>query len=206
MILPQAFLVAFSFGGVIYEWPEYSRNYESFIFFQGNIDMGGACLFAGSIMLYLVFGFTASWYLTLKLNKITHQSFLQSIKNSIVVLKYHILAFAIGGTMNIPYDARAGSNDFRNMFLFVFVLYCLNILFICLLQKFKLKTKLQFFLSPLFIIIWLYLGSDGNTERAGQLVSDDKKYEYKVRGKRHSIMVSWHKLCDSLLGDVKLNI
>jgi hypothetical protein len=203
MILPQSFIVAIIFGGFIYEWPESTMNYEKYIFFQGSIDMGGACIFAGVILVYIFFGFTASWYLTMKLNQITYQSYLHTVLHSLSVLKYHFVFFIIGSLVNIPDDAYAGSNDFRNMFLFVFFIYLLSILFICFLKKYKIKFSTKIILAPTLVIVWLFIGSDGNTERAGQFVSSDKNYVYKIRGKRHSIMVSWHKLCDSQLGEIE---
>ncbi len=202
MIIPQAFIVASLFGFIIYDWPEHSGNYEEFIFFQGNIDMGGGCLFAGTLMLYLFFGFTAGWYLVLKLNEVSTDTFFQILKKSFFILKYHILAFVIGGTMDIAYDARVIPNDFRNMFCFAAMLYLLTIIAISFMKKLQFNYKIQLLLAPIFIIFWLYLGSDGNTSRAGQLVSAEKNPHYIIRSKKHSIMVSWHKLCDSLMGEI----
>jgi hypothetical protein len=135
MILPLAFTIAFIFGGIIYEWPEFSRNYEQYIFFQGNIDMGGACLFAGVLLLYLFFGFTAGWYLVLKLEEVKAKSFSRIVANGLLILKYHILAFVVGSTINLGYDARVAPNDFRNMFLLAGLLYSLSFLNICILHK-----------------------------------------------------------------------
>jgi hypothetical protein len=178
-------------------------EYERFLFFQGSIDMGGACLFAGWIMLYVVFGFTAGWYLVLKLSQIPYQSFSQSLIKYLWILTYHIAAFLCGGIMLFPGDGDTASNDFRNMFLFVCVLYGFSIAFICLLHKSQMKMRLKLFLSPLFISIWLFIGSDSNTKRAGQFVSPEKNHVYQIRGKRHQVMVAWHKFCDSLLGEVE---
>ncbi len=201
MILPLAFTIAFIFGGFIYEWPEFSGNYEQYIFFQGSIDMGGACLFAGILSVYLFFGFTAGWYLVLKLEEITEQSFIKIIVNGLMILKYHILAFVVGSTITRGYDALVTPNDFRNMFLFAGLLYSLSFLNICILHKLSINRMLKLILAPTFIFFWIVIGSDGNTARAGQLVSSEKNPTYIIRGKRHAFMMSWHTLCDSAFGD-----
>ena len=203
MIIPLAFTIALIFGAGIYEWPESSGDYEKYLFFQGNIDMGGACLFAGTLMLYLFFGFTAAWYLVLKLDELeVNNSFSQTITKAFWYLKFHILAFIIGGTMNLGYDARVTPNDFRNMFLLAGLLYLLSIFYICILHKLKVSRNWKLILAPIFMILWFAIGSDGNTASAGQLVSSETNPHYIIRSKKHGIMMSWHKLCDSIFRDI----
>jgi hypothetical protein len=203
MIIPQGLIIATAVGLGIYEPPEIHRHLERHIFLQGNTDWGGGCLFAGTIALYVVFGFTAAWYLTLKLNESKiRTSFLRTLGRAFWVLKFHILLFIVGGTANFEYDAGVTPNDFRNMFLFAGLIYFLSVLFICVLHQSLMGIKWKLALAPLFIILWLIIGSDGNTSRAGQLVQSGQDPQPIIRGKRHAIMISWHHLCDSTLGDI----
>ena len=57
-------------------------------------------------------------------------------------------------------------------------------------------------LAPLFVVLWLVLGSDGNTARAGQIVYAGQDPQPIVRGVRHGVMLAWHRLCDGVLGDI----
>lgn len=204
MIIPQAFVVAGLVGGSLYEPPEIHRQLERHIFLQGNTDLGGGCLFAGTIALYVAFGFTAAWYLSLKLQEsASPQRFGRSLLISLWLLKFHIIAFIIGGTVNFGYDARVTPNDFRNMFLFAVLIYSLSVVLITALHTAHLPNSIKYVLAPLFTVLWLILGSDGNTARAGQLVQSGQDPQPIVRSARHTIMLSWHRLCDSTLGDIK---
>ncbi len=201
MIFPQAIAVAWLVGGFLYEPPEIHRQLEKHIFFQGNTDWGGGCLFAGTVALYVAFGFTSAWYLVLKMQKsTTPASYGKSLVKAFWFLKFHILAFIIGGVANLSYDARVTPNDFRNMFLLAGLIYMLSVLLIVGLARLSLPLPLRLAIAPLFTVIWLILGSDGNTARAGQLVQSGQDPEWKPRGARHRIMLSWHQGCDAVFG------
>lgn len=187
-----------------FQTPEMTHDYEKFIFFQGSIDWGKAAIFANTILLYIFFGITAALYLTLKLEELSGESsismlFLKSIK----ILKWHIICFVASGLLFMPLDSQSASNDFRNMFLFLCIIYAVNMYFIIFLRKYvKLSNYFKLVIAPIFIMLWVVIGSDGNTPRAGQLVSSDKGYVYQVRGIRHGIMMKWHLICDSIFGDI----
>lgn len=203
MILPQAFVVAFLFGGILYVPPEIHRNLEKHIFFQGNTDWGGGCLFAGTIALYVAFGFTAAWHLVLKLHETqARTTFMRSLGRCLWILRFHISAFIIGGAANIGYDARVTPNDFRNIFLLALALYCLSILLVVILNFSRFSLSARLAIAPLFTALWLIVGSDGNTARAGQLVQSGQDPQPIIRGVRHGIMMRWHHFCDGLFGDV----
>lgn len=203
MIVPQAFVVAGLVGGILYEPPEIHRHLERHIFLQGNTDWGGGCLFAGTVALYVAFGFTAAWYLTLKMQEsATQATFGRRLLKALWILKFHILAFAVGGTADFGYDARVTPNDFRNMFLLVTVIYACNVLLIVALHTTRFPLVPRLLLAPLFTILWLIVGSDGNTARAGQLVQSGQEPRPITRGTRHAIMLSWHRLCDSAFGGI----
>ena len=205
MIIPQGLVVAIAVGIFIYEPPEIHGHLERHFFLQGNTDLGGGCLFAGTVALYVVFGFTSAWYLALSLRGTDNRSFWRTVVQSLWILKFHILAFLIGGTANFGYDAHVSPNDFRNIFLFAGMIYLLSILFISALHMTQLGTRIKIALAPLFTVLWLIVGSDGNTARAGQLVQAGQTPQPITRSSRHAIMMSWHHLCDSLLGDIGAN-
>lgn len=203
MIFPQAFVVAGLVGGILYEPPEIHRHLEKHIFFQGNTDWGGGCLFAGTVALYVAFGLTAAWYLVLKMQEsATSASFGKNLLKAFWVLKFHIIAFVIGGIANWAYDARVMPNDFRNMFLLAGLIYMFSVIFIVGAVELRLPLSACFALAPLFTIFWLIVGSDGNTARAGQLVQSGQDPQPITRGIRHGIMLSWHRVCDSVFGDI----
>ena len=204
MIIPQGLIVAIAVGMFIYEPPEIHGHLERHIFLQGNTDWGGGCLFAGTIALYVVFGFTSAWFLMLTLAASDHaRGFGRTTLKAFWTLKFHILAFVIGGTDNIGYDARVTPNDFRNMFLFAGAIYLMTVFLVCALHMTQFSLRLKLVLATLFTVLWLIIGSDGNTARAGQLVQSGQDPQPNVRGTRHAIMLSWHHLCDSALGDIR---
>lgn len=203
MLIPLAFLVAWLVGGVLYEPPEIHHHLERHLFLQGSTDWGGGCLFAGTVALYVVFGFTAAWYLVLKLEESQGgTSYLRTLGRALRILTFHIIGFIVGGMANWGYDARVTPNDFRNMFLFAELIYMLSILFICALHRASIGVRWKLALAPLVIVLWLIIGSDGNTSRAGQLIQSGQDPQPITRGKRHAIMLSWHGICDSMLGDI----
>lgn len=203
MIIPQAFVVAGLVGGMLYDPPEIHRHLERHIFLQGNTDWGGGCLFAGAVALYVAFGFTAAWYLTLKIQEsATPAPCGRNLLKAIWFLKFHLLAFVVGSTADFGYDALVTPNDFRNMFLLAALIYTLSILLIVGLHTTRLPLGPRLLLAPLFTVLWLIVGSDGNTARAGQLVQSGQDPQPITRGTRHAIMLSWHRLCDSALGDI----
>lgn len=201
MIIPQSFVVAWLVGGILYEPPEIHGQLEKHIFLQGNTDWGGGCLFAGTVALYVAFGFTAAWYLALKLREsATPAAFGKNLLKAIWFLKFHIFAFVIGGAANLSYDNRVTPNDFRNMFLLAGSIYMLSVILIAGLNTLTVPAALKLALAPLFTVVWLLLGSDGNTARAGQLVQSGQDPEWSPRGTRHRIILSWHQACDAVFG------
>lgn len=206
MIVPQAVVVAGLVGGVLYEPPEIHVHLERHIFLQGNTDWGGGCLFAGTIALYVAFGFSAAWYLVLKMQESsTPASFGQNLLKAVWFLKFHILAFVVGGMANFGYDAWVSPNDFRNMFLLATLIYTFSILLVVGIHSIGTPLLLRMVVAPVFTVLWLIVGSDGNTARAGQLVQSGQDPQPITRGTRHAIMLSWHRMCDSVFGDIAEN-
>ncbi len=201
MIIPAAIVFALLSLLIYGDPPEIHGNLERALFLQGNTDMGGGCLFAATVGLYVIFGFSSAWYLVLKMQaSTTPASFGKDVLKALWFLKFHLLAFVIGGTADFSYDNRVTPNDFRNMFLLAGSIYMLSVLLIVGLNRLSLPLPLRLAIAPLFTILWLVLGADGNTARAGQLVQSGQDPEWKPRGARHRTMLSWHQACDSVLG------
>ena len=199
MIIPTAFVFALLSLFVYGDPPEIHGDLERALFLQGNTDMGGGCLFAATVGLYVTFGFTAAWYLVLKMQESTTPvSFRKNMLKSLWFLKFHILAFLIGGTADLAYDARVTPNDFKNMFLLAGLTYILCILLVTGLHPLRMPLLVRLAVAPLFTVLWLIIGSDGNTARAGQLVQSGQDPEWRPRSTRHHIMLKWHQGCDTV--------
>ena len=203
LIIPQGLLIGIAIGMFLYEPPEIHGDLTRHLFLQGNTDWGGGCLFAGIIALYVVFGFTAAWHLALALqDRPAARSFGRALLQALWILKFHILLFVVAGTACWNYDARVTPNDFRNLFLFAALVYAGSVFWIVALRNLRLPLAARLALAPLFTILWLIVGADGNTARAGQLVQAGQDPRPVVRGVRHGLMLSWHRLCDAALGDI----
>ena len=204
MLLPQAM-----FGTVfilsVYPRPMETGIFDKFLFFQGSIDMGCELIFVATIALYILLGFTASWYTVLKLEELdVKTSLFKMFRYSFFVLKYHILVFILWN-INNSCDARVVPNDFRNMFLLVFLLYFLSIVLIVIMHKLNVPRIIRLIFAPTFIVLWLIIGSDGNTARAKQVPIWKDNPHYVVTSKKHAVMIAWHNLCDDFFGDPKPN-
>ena len=203
MLLPMSFVVAGLIGGVLYTPPEMTGKLEHMLFFQGSTDLGGGCLFAGTMALYVYFGLTAALYLALRLSEAPPgPTFGADVRRALWFLKFHIAAFLIGGVGDIGYDSSVTPNDFRDMFLFAGALYTGSVFLIIGLNRTTKKLASRVVLAPALIILWLIVGADGNTSRAGQLVQSGQDPQPIMRGVRHGLMLAWHHGCDKLLGDV----
>lgn len=187
-----------------YERPMETGVFDKYLFFQGSIDMGSELIFVATIALYVLFGFTASWYVVFKLEEIESKiSFPQTFMNVFWILKYHIMFFFFWSILVSSNDSRIVPNDFRNMFLLVTLLYFLSILLIVIMHKLNIPRVVRLLLAPIFIVIWLIIGSDGNTARAEQIPIWHDNPHYMVRSKKHATMIEWHNLCDDFFGDPK---
>lgn len=200
MIVPIGIIVAFVFGGH-YE-PDEIYNASPPLFLQGSTDWGEACIYVAVLAEYIIFGILAIIFLNLKLWESRPMGFYKDFKKSLWMLKYHIIAFIIGGTANIGSDTVITPNDFRNMFILMAILYFLTIIVIVTLNNLKTNKTIKIFTSTIFIILLLVVGSDGTTSKAGQSVSAGYDPKPIVRSYRHSIMLRWHEVCDKLFGNV----
>jgi hypothetical protein len=202
MLIPQIIVGTIAILS-IYQRPMETGVFDRFLFFQGSIDMGGELTFVATIALYVLFGFIASWYATLKLEKLDSKtSFLKMFIYLLRVLKYHIIVFLLWN-IGSDYDSRVVPNDFRNMFLLVFFLYFFTMILIVMMRKLNLSRSIRLIIAPIFTVIWLIIGADGNTARAKQIPIWNDNPHYIVTSKKHAIMIAWHNLCDDFFGDPK---
>lgn len=199
-IFPIGIVTCFLFGS--YEGDEIGHLQKIPLFLQGSTDMGGSDLFAATMASYIVFGFLGSVYLTLALARFPSMGMLKDVVRSVWILKYHIALFFIFGQINIAYDSHIRPNDFRNMFLLASLLFGASILWVAFLHCRPLRLRLRLTLAPVFIVLWLILGGDGTTAKAGQVLNAGENPVNRPRSIRHGIMLGWHKVCDDLLGDV----
>jgi hypothetical protein len=67
-------------------------------FLRGSDDYGCSNLFAGATALYVAFGVLASWHLTFRLSEsATSASVLRDLLRALWILKFHFVAFLVGG-------------------------------------------------------------------------------------------------------------
>lgn len=202
-MIPLGVLVAFVIGFFIYRPPELHGHLERHLFLQGNTDLGGGTTFAAVVALYAVFGFTSAWHLVFEFaRRPPIPSFVRALLTAIWTLKFHLLLFVVAGSAPWGYDARVTPNDFRNLFLLAALVYAAGIVWIVALRNLRMPLAVRLTLAPLFTALWIVAGSDGNTARAGQLVQAGQDPQPIVRGIRHGLMLRWHHLCDSTLGDI----
>lgn len=201
-IVPIAVITSLWFGR--YSPQQITELQEVPLFLQGSRDMGGSDLFAATMALYVVFGVLGAFYLTFALSDLpTLHPWPLELPRALWILKWHVAAFVFGGTSNWEYDSRIGPNDFRNMFLFVSLLYAGSILLVVAVSRTNLSLPARLTLAPGVICLWLVVGSDGNTAKAGQVVMAGQDPRPVARSIRHGLMLRWHEVCDSLLGDLK---
>ena len=74
--------------------------------------------------------------------------------------------------------------------------YLASFLFIVWFDGRGLPGWAKTMLAPLFFIIWLALGSDGQTPRAGQMLADFEEPFHATRGLRHGTMLLWRSWRD----------
>lgn len=202
LMLPIGILTCLLSGS--YESEEIGHLQKIPLFLQGSTDMGGSDLFAATMASYVVFGVLGALYLTLRLSDYPPTNVLKDLVRSVWHLKYHIVLFLFFGRFNISmYDSLIRPNDFRNMFLLASLVYAASISWIVFLRRRSLRLRLRLALAPAFIVLWLILGSDGTTTKAGQVLYAGENPEERSRGIRHGIMLAWHRFCDDLLGDVR---
>lgn len=182
--------------------PEITHQPESNLFLQGSTDLGGGCLYAGWLAAYVSAGMLACFYLTWRLAATPGDwSFSRRLRFALSELWLPILLFCLIGPINISYDALIAPNDHRNVFILAALIYLLSLLLIVSLRGLNGAMRLRYAVAPLFLCLWIFLGWNGTTARAGQLLNAGENPTPIVRSWRHDLMLRWHHLCDRTLAN-----
>jgi hypothetical protein len=199
-IFPVAVMVAAYFGR--YSPEQITGLQEVPLFLQGNTDMGGSDIFSATVAMYVVFGLLGSAYVTIRMHTLPRApTYLAELRRSLWELRFHVLVFVVGGTACWDYDSRIGPNDFRNMFLFAILVYSVSVAVVTGIGRSRLSLAARVALAPLAIYAWLWLGWDGNTAKAGQVLASGTDPAFRPRSAKHRVMLAWHQACDRVLGD-----
>lgn len=199
-ILPISTVVGAYFGR--YSPEQITGLQEVPLFLQGSTDMGGSDTFAATVALYVTFGPLGAVYATLRMyTQASRPSYLADVRRALRDLRFHVFFFVVGGTACWGYDARIGPNDFRNMFFFALLVYSASVAIVTALARSRLPLAVRLVAAPMVVYGWLWLGWDGNTAKAGQILSSDQDPAFHPRSAKHKVMLAWHQVCDRLLGD-----
>lgn len=201
-LVPAGLILALLFGR--YDGADIGHLQSIPLFLQGSTNHAGSVLFAVSTAAYWVFGVLAALHLTLRLAaRLPAPTFGGDLVRALGLLKFHLVPFLLAGpALSFLYDGRVTPNDFRNLFLFALVLYLLTIVGVVALYRGGASLGLRLGLAPLLLVAWLVVGADGNTAKAGQVLNAGIDPEWKPRSPLHGLMLSWHRACDGVLGDV----
>ena len=202
-IIPIAFIVAFGTDALI------ESNFNMILppghvsFLRGSDDYGCSNLFAGATALYVVFGFLASWHLTLRLSESAiSASVLRDLLRALWILKFHLVAFLVGGWMfseSGGCDQLYGS-DFRNTFLLVVVVYVFTIGTTVSLYRWRRSEAIRLLFGPAAVLVWVLVGADGMTPKTWEHSSGDQ-VTVKTTSRRRALMRKWYELCERRLGE-----
>lgn len=199
-ILPVAIVVAAYFGR--YSPEQITGLQEVPLFLQGNTDMGGSDIFSATIAMYVAFGLLGAIYVTLQMHiRPRAESYLVALRSNLWELRFHVVFFVIGGTACFEYDSLLRPNDFRNMFLFALLIYSLSVVVVTAIGRMTMTLWRRVLVAPLVVYFWLWLGWDGNTSKAGQILSSGQDPAFEPRSTKHRVMLAWHPACDRVLGD-----
>ena len=204
MLLPSALVAIWLFGS--YGPPEITQARLP-LFLQGSTDWGGSNIFAVTVALYLWFGIVgAAWLTVVSHGRTGDLSVVKALLTNIWQLRFHIGLFLFFGiaTWN-PWSSsqyRDPDPDYRNMFVLVLLLYGASFFVVTWLSRRRLPLAAKVLISPVMLYLWLVIGSDGNTPKAGQMLFAGQKPTRTARGIRHGIMLNWYRVCDIVLRDL----
>jgi hypothetical protein len=204
MLLPSALAAIWLFGG--YRPAEITQARVP-LFLQGSTDWGGSNIFAVTVVLYVWFGLTgAAWLALVSHMRPARSSFASVLRANIWSMRFHASLFLLFGILTwSPWSSvqdRDPDPDFRNIFVLVVILYAASFLLVTWLSRQTLSLAGKVIASPLMLYLWLVIGADGNTPKAGQMLFGYEKPLRTPRGVRHGIMLKWYQLCDVALRDL----
>lgn len=179
---------------------EVSHRPEALLFLQGGTDWGGAEEFALSAIALPLFGLLAALHLSLRMRTLpAAMSFRHRLGISWRIVSTYWGFFMIaalivwippyyGATCSCEYDVRV-------LFLMAATVFLATHFLVVWLAGIRLPDWLKTLLAPSFLALWLVLGSDGQTPRAGQMLVSDEEPLPATRGLRHGAMLAWRRLC-----------
>jgi hypothetical protein len=184
---------------------EVSRRPEALLFLQGGTDWGGAEEFVLSAIALPLFGLLAAIHLSLRMRTLpTAMSFRQRLDISWRIISTYWGFFVMAALIVLlpPYQTPACSceYDVRVLFITATVVFLATHFLIVWLAGTSLPNWLKTLLAPSFLALWLVMGSDGQTPRAGQMLAADEEPLPATRGLRHGTMLAWRRLCLLTIG------
>lgn len=203
MLLPSALIAIWLFGN--YSPPEITQARVP-LFLQGSTDWGGSNIFAVTVVLYVWFGILgAAWLTIVSHGRTVDSSFAKAFFSNVRHMRFHIGLFLFFGiaTWNpwSPLANRDPDPDYRNVFVLVLFLYAASFVVVTWLSRRRLGLAAKVLVSPVMLYLWLVIGSDGNTPKAGQMLFAGEKPNRTARGIRHGAMLKWYQACDVVLRD-----
>ncbi len=208
--------------GTVLPPAEVTHRPESFLFLQGGCDWGGAIEFVLLAIFLVFFGLLAACHLSLRLRALREPlPFWPRLRLAFRILRPFFVLFLVVlllfFTEHMPHIllVREGCAPVR-VALFKFhgiteldvpvllmtavAVYLASFFFIAWMDGTRLPGWAKTLLAPLFLALWLALGSDGQTPRAGQMLQDWEAPFPATRGFRHGTMLAWRRLCLLPLG------
>ena len=204
MLLPTALGAIWLFGR--YTPPEITQARVP-LFLQGSTDWGGSNVFAVTVVLYAWFGIVGAAWLTIVSHRRTADaSFVNALLANIRQMRDHIALFLFFGIATWrPWSSvehRDPDPDYRNMFVLALLLYVTSFFVVTWLSRRRLTLTAKVLVSPVMLYLWLFIASDGNTPKAGQMLFAGEKPHRTARGIRHGVMLRWYRVCDIVLRDL----
>lgn len=179
---------------------ETTRRPEEWLFFQGGTDYGGGTGFSLTALCLLFFGFLAAFHLSLRLRAMDGPLDLRlrlwrTLRVLAPFIGWFLASLLLWGYNFCPPHDCSCEYDAAVLVLSACAVYAASILYIVVLDGTRLPGWGKTLLAPLFPVLWLVMGADGQTPRAGQMLASDEEPLPAVRGFRHGTMLAWRRLC-----------
>ena len=187
---------------------ELHENAETALFFQGGADLGGGMAYGCLAVVSAFWGVWLAWNLSLRMHAVERRGVgfgwrvwralllllptlgvVVGVVAVLCVLSKDWLMGVLAGSgpvstcRDIPVLAATGA-----------AVAVASILWVAWLDGRKWPAWLKCFLAPAATALWLALGWDGQTPRAGQRLECDWEPRPAVRGPCHRAMLAWYQL------------
>ncbi len=197
-------------SGVLGLWipAELHEDAETALFFQGGADWGGGMAYGCLAAMFAFWGVWLAWNLSLRMHAVERREvgFGRRVWRALLLL-LPTLGVAVGVAAALCVLSKewlmglvAGSapvstcRDIPVLAATGAAVAVASILWVAWLDGRKWPVWLKCFLAPAATALWLALGWDGQTPRAGQRLECDWEPRPAVRGLRHRAMLAWYQL------------